>query len=266
MSTTKKRFKHLYSIEQLTNGNSINLAGKQRAVAILGDGATERGDFLLLNTDVGVVLADSKTADYAAEVALLQGLERISDVKGHELESFYNQAITLNVAIDSPLGRQILRLQDEGARSVGVEIVELTAQQRVDQTTGEAIEGKYLFNYPIGGIKVYAVDWANVQASKPVASNATAAAEAVAIVPVRSLAERIAAGKNKQTAPPSSGVNPMQVAAIATKLGVAWSMGQMTAIAAKLTPQGLSMLEMATDETSANMALKFAGIDLSVAV
>lgn len=170
--TVAKRFRKVFTFQQMTEG--INCTGKDRALALCSPNLGEdRKGRLLLNLDLGMA-ADAASVPFIADLDRMSRDEQVAA----GLAEIYDGASVV-IAVDGSVARHIRR-EMEGAtsgKSFPLEIVGLRiGQERVDQTTNKAVEGRYLFN--LDGVKLFEADF-NAAATKAAAENTGATGGAI---------------------------------------------------------------------------------------
>lgn len=257
-----KRFSLVYTMAQLIAG--VNIVGG-KALAIMSDNLAEnsRGD-VLLNTNIGMATDDS-------EVATLLELPRLSkaELDASGLTEVYNSA-SVTIAVRGEIAHKVRKAHEEGARSIGLDIVGLTfAGNRVDQATGDIKEGAYLFNVAPGGIRIFTVDFEAAQTTKPAGEVAQAAAQRVTAQPPardwNAIKAKVAALNATASVPTSQPVSTAAVMAKMLALGIAPASAavQAPAIAASISPENWAIANTAQDEAGFKAILGAFSIQLA---
>lgn len=264
------RFSKVFTRAQLEAG--VNCVadpktGRGYALAISSDNlAYNSVGNLLLNTSLGM-------AETAAEVQDILSLPRLTkaEMDSAGLTELYNAA-AITISVRGKVQAEIERRHEQGDRSFALNIIGLTlAGNRVDQTTGTAIEGKYLFNTTPNGITLFEIDPSNFESTKPAGEAETSIVRASAPAPVRDwgsikakLAAMNATANVNKPEPPAASAPKVSVLAIGGRMkALGLDAAGAKAIAEHITPEDWTELSAAKDAAEFKGMLDLIGVKLA---
>ena len=258
-----KQYNRTFTTSELETG--VNLVGpKGYALALMSEnhGFDSRGR-LLVTLDVGHEFDP-----------IVKDLERIpyTDAVAAGISDIYDAA-KITIAVSGEVAQTLIRKADAGERAIAIEVMGLQlVGNRIDQSSGDPIEGQYLYNFTPNGVRLFELDWNSTHATKergtavqqervvikPKVDAAKIAAIKAAVVTTNPSKPQKSAADN--AVPPTTGVSPMKVLAAAKRIGKTIDGATAKAIASVLDSDSLDMLNAATDIAEFDSVLDLAGI------